>query len=370
MVRALADYRELQKALDESMPDQLMTLDGKPFRKKGYWRAIAVAFNLTVEPITDAAAERSIIGALDDGSENYVYTVAYRATAPNGRSAIGDGTCAAAEKQKGRMKATEHNCRSHAHTRAFNRSVSNLVGFGEVSAEEVERDEHDGETVERRADGSALVTGVSSKTGKNKAGRAWTMYAITFDDGRSGSTFDEPLARAAADAKAAQALVIPVLEQKGQYWNLTELARVSSAEPEPKKPRPAPAAEPGDPFGTPEQAAGRPAPEKKNGGNGQETADPRPGLARHVVALRSGFKTQPSSQSWAAIVSYFATGAYLPGNEDRHTTTALSEVKDDGQLATMQAEHLEALAAFMKSLSAGEAKTVEHLKTVILKPRG
>ena len=37
-------------------------------------------------------------------------------------------------------QATEHNVRSHAHTRAFNRAVSNLVGFGEVSAEEVERD--------------------------------------------------------------------------------------------------------------------------------------------------------------------------------------------------------------------------------------
>jgi hypothetical protein len=32
--------------------------------------------------------------------------------------------------------------RSHAHTRAFNRAVSNLCGFGEVSAEEVERESH------------------------------------------------------------------------------------------------------------------------------------------------------------------------------------------------------------------------------------
>ena len=229
MVRALADYRELQKALDESMPDQLMTLDGKPFRKKGYWRAIAVAFNLTVEPITDAAAERSVIGVLDsDGSENYVYTVAYRATAPNGRSAVGDGTCAAAEKQKGRMKATEHNCRSHAHTRAFNRSVSNLVGFGEVSAEEVERDEHGSEPapVAKRADGSALVTEVGTTIGP---GKKWTKHLVTFDDGRSGSTFDESLAKMAIDAKAAGALLIPAFEQKGQYVNLIELKPLHAA---------------------------------------------------------------------------------------------------------------------------------------------
>ena len=37
------------------------------------------------------------------------------------------------------MRATEHNVRSHAHTRAYARAVSNLVGFGEVSAEEVDR---------------------------------------------------------------------------------------------------------------------------------------------------------------------------------------------------------------------------------------
>jgi hypothetical protein len=237
MVKALSDYRELQKALDESMPDQLMTLDGKPFRKKGYWRAIAVAFNLTVEPVTDATTERSVVGALDDGSENYVYTVSYRATAPNGRSAVGDGTCAAAEKQKGRMKATEHNVRSHAATRAFNRAVSNLVGFGEVSAEEVDRDEHGGEatTVPVRADGSALVSALDTKTGTGKNGKAWTMYLVSFDDGRHGSTFDALLAGQAETAKDAGTLVIPTLEQKGQYWNLLALDRLvvePTAEPE------------------------------------------------------------------------------------------------------------------------------------------
>jgi hypothetical protein len=49
------------------------------------------------------------------------------------------------------MRATEHNVRSHAHTRAFNRAVSNLVGFGEVSAEEVEPDDavQEGPVLER-----------------------------------------------------------------------------------------------------------------------------------------------------------------------------------------------------------------------------
>jgi len=137
MASALFAYRELQQALDRAMPDQIMSLDGKPFRKKGYWRALAVAFNLTVEPVDE---RREVHGTLDDGSDNYVYVITYRAATQTGRAATGDGACAAAEKQRGRMKASEHNVRSHAHTRAYNRAVSNLVGFGEVSAEEVDRE--------------------------------------------------------------------------------------------------------------------------------------------------------------------------------------------------------------------------------------
>jgi hypothetical protein len=138
MAEALVAYKELQRALDDAMPDQLMELDGKTFRKKGYWRAVARAFNLSVELVGEA---RDIHGALEDGSDNYVWTVTYRASTQSGAGAIGDGACAAAEKQRGRMKASEHNVRSHAHTRAFNRAVSNLVGFGEVSADELDEDE-------------------------------------------------------------------------------------------------------------------------------------------------------------------------------------------------------------------------------------
>ena len=240
MVQALTDYRDLQKALDESMPEQVMTLDGRPFRKKGYWRAIAVAFNLTVEPITNPKDERSVVGILEDGTENYVYSVAYRATTATGRSAIGDGTCAAAEKQKGRMKATEHNVRSHAHTRAFNRSVSNLVGFGEVSAEEVDRDEHEpaAPTVDRRADGSALVSAVTEKKGTGKTGKPWTNFTVALDDGRAGTTFDAKLAELARGWQVSGTRVIPTLEQSGQYTNLTGLkpyvveAEAESGEPD------------------------------------------------------------------------------------------------------------------------------------------
>src|SRR5919106_1017564 len=77
MIKALETYRELQRALDKAMPDQIMELDGKPFRKKGYWRAIAVAFNLTVEPIDE---RRDVNSVFEDGRENFGYVVTYRAS--------------------------------------------------------------------------------------------------------------------------------------------------------------------------------------------------------------------------------------------------------------------------------------------------
>lgn len=124
MAGALTAYRELQKALDAAMPEQIVEIRGRMFRKKGYWRAIRTAFNLSVECVKEQATE-------------YGWLVVYRATAPNGRFADGDGACENDEKAEG--QDTEHNVRSHAHTRAFNRAVSNLVGFGEVSAEEMTR---------------------------------------------------------------------------------------------------------------------------------------------------------------------------------------------------------------------------------------
>jgi hypothetical protein len=131
VIAAFGEYQRIQAALDKMMPDSIMEIRDKKFRKKNYWRAIATAFNLNVEVATERRVEFG---------DDWGYEVSYRAIAPNGRVASGDGTCMASEKvseEKG-IFATVHNVRSHAHTRAYNRAVSNLVGFGEVSAEEVE----------------------------------------------------------------------------------------------------------------------------------------------------------------------------------------------------------------------------------------
>lgn len=172
MAVAFRAYRDLQRVLDESMPDQIMRIGDRSYRKKGYWRAVAVAFNVDVKCVHEA---RDVDGEFEDGRPNFGYLITCVATAPNGRSQEGDGACYAVEKaEKFRCphpqannpnrsehyphercpdfdpefrwrelppQATVHNVRAHAYTRAYNRAVSNLVGFGEVSAEEIEPDD-------------------------------------------------------------------------------------------------------------------------------------------------------------------------------------------------------------------------------------
>jgi len=173
---ALETYQQIQKVFDEKMPDAIMAIGNRKFRKKVYWRGIATAFSVSCEVLK---VERIEIG------DDWGYEAIVRAIAPDGRTSDGDGSCMASEKwttrpqcpgcgssefsfrsnksdgkefycwrKKGgcgnewdavpgaevgidKSQATLHNIRSHAVTRAKNRAISDLVGFGEVSADEL-----------------------------------------------------------------------------------------------------------------------------------------------------------------------------------------------------------------------------------------
>tara|TARA_Y100000310_G_scaffold223243_1_gene225096 strand:+ start:421 stop:1203 length:783 start_codon:yes stop_codon:yes gene_type:complete len=152
---AFRNYLEVQRALDEAMPDSIQHIGNKKFRKKQYWRAIATAFNLRVE-LTQESRE-----VHEDGEWGYLVT--YRATAGNGRTCDGDGACFAREK-KGAM-CTEHNVRAHAHTRAKNRAIADLCGFGEVSADELS-DARDSEPPQRKPKPQSTPRAISSSNVK------------------------------------------------------------------------------------------------------------------------------------------------------------------------------------------------------------
>jgi hypothetical protein len=268
MADAFAAYKELQVALDKAMPDAIMELDGKKFRKKQYWRGVAVAFNLTIETVEE---RRVVAGQFADGRDNFGYVITKRATAPNGRTVASDGTCFAVEKARRFKCPHPHNVRGHASTRAFNRAVSDLVGFGEVSAEEVERDDdhgHDAPPETRRgawqgkpparptatpteaphapegqlsaqpaaptAPGTTTVASVQVKKGKSPKGE-WTRYYAKFADGRDGVTFDKTLGATLQDAApggpAAGSPVNPEIRTGEKGNDLLSLLPVVPPEP-------------------------------------------------------------------------------------------------------------------------------------------
>lgn len=127
-----AGLRDLLAAEDwQGPPNQ----DGS-FVKKSGWRKIATWFSLSVNLLPGTATKER-----DEDGQLLRASVWARAIAPNGRSADGDGSCAIDEPrfadEKGRIKV-EHDLPATAATRAMNRAISNLVGMGAVSAEEVD----------------------------------------------------------------------------------------------------------------------------------------------------------------------------------------------------------------------------------------
>lgn len=146
-LQAWKEYQDLKAKIVDKATD-IQIIQGKEFLKKSYWRKVARFFNLSVDSVSES---HEIIGS------TIVWHFTCKAIAPNGAYAIGTGSCDAFEKatktengyqmwdrfKKAWIKAqpnTLHNIRSTAETRAFNRAVSNLVGGGEVSAEEVSKD--------------------------------------------------------------------------------------------------------------------------------------------------------------------------------------------------------------------------------------
>lgn len=119
----------LQWILDDS--DWQDAGRGERFVKKSGWRKIAAWFNVSIELLRDSV-ERDEKGTILRAA------VWARAVAPNGRHADADGYCDVGESRFARNKAKlENDLRGTATTRAINRAISNLVGMGAVSHEEM-----------------------------------------------------------------------------------------------------------------------------------------------------------------------------------------------------------------------------------------
>lgn len=143
-------FQELKKMLLDESDYQTYNRNGKEekFIKKSGWRKFATAFGITLQEI---ASEEKVLG---DSGDWIVIIKKVRATAPNGRFFDGIGSCDSHEDKfeetvwegpkgsrykvpTGRYTFKYNDLTGTAYTRAANRAISDLVGGGEVSAEEV-----------------------------------------------------------------------------------------------------------------------------------------------------------------------------------------------------------------------------------------
>lgn len=118
-----------EKLIDDS--DKL-NIGGNLFLKKSAWRKYINAFGISIDILSERVYET------DKGDVIAEYRV--KAIAPNNQSVVADGTKSKSEywseKYNNYGSYTLHNLKATARTRAINIAVSDLVGYGETSAEE------------------------------------------------------------------------------------------------------------------------------------------------------------------------------------------------------------------------------------------
>lgn len=129
--QALEDWNAYQRLtkelLDES--DYQETKDGR-FKKKSAWQKYRRAFNINTEII-----DKEVIRDKHNRVFEAEYTV--RATLPDGCYVESDGSCD--RREPGKANASNHTIKATAKTRATNRAISELIGAGEVSYDELDK---------------------------------------------------------------------------------------------------------------------------------------------------------------------------------------------------------------------------------------
>jgi len=108
--------------------DDLVVIKDRTYIKRSGWKKIAMVFNISTK-IIDIHRERV--------EDNYIVVV--KAEAVMGDKVAQDvGACSTREFDKySNLETTEHNIEATAVTRAIDRAISDVIGIGELSAEEI-----------------------------------------------------------------------------------------------------------------------------------------------------------------------------------------------------------------------------------------
>ena len=132
--KAMDDWQAYQKLTHELLDDSdYQNIKGKKFKKKSAWRKYMRAFNISTKVI-DKEIIRNDRGMVTEAS----FTVL--AWTPAGRQSDGWGNCSKFENRG--FNKPNHDIPATAMTRATNRAISDLIGAGEVSAEEMDHNKY------------------------------------------------------------------------------------------------------------------------------------------------------------------------------------------------------------------------------------
>jgi hypothetical protein len=157
LVEPAAEIAELKKhwqkiqELKKSILDKsdIQDIQGRTFVKRSGWRKLQSAFAISDRIVSKDREEQP------DG--NFLWRIEVEAFhQKTGRSAVGIGACSSKERK---FAHVDHDVFATAHTRAKNRAISDLIGLGEVSAEELEAETRPMSEAERLAREKAKAMG-------------------------------------------------------------------------------------------------------------------------------------------------------------------------------------------------------------------
>lgn len=122
-LEAWKEYQDLKKKL--ASDGDFVKIQDKAHPTKQFANKISKFFGLSVQIVK---AEKEV------DADGFTWHIWVRATAPGGQFREGDGHCSSKERK---FSHVEHDVYATAVTRAKNRTILELAGFGEVSAEEI-----------------------------------------------------------------------------------------------------------------------------------------------------------------------------------------------------------------------------------------
>ena len=132
VLKQAKEYKELKNDLIQLLPDAVCIINDKPHLRKSGVRHLATHAGISAR-IEKHEMERH-------GKDNELLTWRFWviATAPNGRQMEAVGACCSDERKKEQWnRKQENDVMAIAETRAKNRAILDLLGGGDVSAEEM-----------------------------------------------------------------------------------------------------------------------------------------------------------------------------------------------------------------------------------------